>query len=217
MSPAGTDQVHVPVVENVSTYSAPAVETTGAHASDAGANVTVVAAEETAEWLESAAFVAVTVHVPAAPDNDEPETVQFALPADVTSYDTAPDPEPPLVASESGVPAVPDTVVTVNGDCAAGETVRVSVASPAVHNDVASWCAVIVVVPAPTTATRPVPELTVATDVLLLAKENAALLDDDGAETVKVESPYVLVMPANEPYAGAPFATVSVVETAADV
>ena len=75
----------------------------------------VVADEDTASYVASAALVAVTEHVPCEVyDSVDPVTEQPAVPADVTAYVTAPDPEPPLVASATVEPIVPDVVVTVS-------------------------------------------------------------------------------------------------------
>ena len=65
--------------------------------------VTVVANDEVAAYVPSDALVAVTMHVPARElVSESPVIVQFAVPAEVTTYDTAPAPEPPLDVSVSG-------------------------------------------------------------------------------------------------------------------
>ena len=43
-----------------------------------------------------------------------PVIEQPAVPADVTAYDTAPVPEPPLEVNVNGVPTVPAVEVNVN-------------------------------------------------------------------------------------------------------
>ena len=59
--------------------------------------VTVVAEVEVAKKPLAEAFVAVTVHVPEAEKDSVPlETEHWAVPAFVTEYVTAPEPEPPL-------------------------------------------------------------------------------------------------------------------------
>ena len=47
-------------------------------------------------------------------DNVEPVTEQFP---ESTTYDTAPEPEPPEVVSDKVEPYVPDVDVTVSADC----------------------------------------------------------------------------------------------------
>ena len=74
----------------------------------------------------SAAFVAVTVHEPAdVADNVEPDTEHPAVPADVTAYDTAPEPEPPDVDNDRSNPNVPDVDDTDNAACDACANVTV--------------------------------------------------------------------------------------------
>ena len=65
--------------------------------------------------------------------------------------------------------------------------------------------------------TSPVDELIVATDVLLLVKVNEPLLSLTGAATVKSAEPYVRSATVSAPRVGAPFATVSVADTAPDL
>lgn len=73
----------------------------------------------------SAAFVALTTQdEPTTPGvNVEPEMVHVP---DTTAYDTAPVPDPPLVASERVVPYVTVVVETVNGACEPLATVAVA-------------------------------------------------------------------------------------------
>jgi hypothetical protein len=74
----------------------------------AATKVTVVAAELVAKYVESAAFVAVTVQVPGlVASNLLLEIKQSAEPELLMTYDTAPLPEPPLVVRVSAVPTVP--------------------------------------------------------------------------------------------------------------
>jgi hypothetical protein len=94
------------------------------------AKVTVVAGELALKYVDSAALVAVTTQVPALEAESElPLTAQpLAVPL-VTVYVSAPEPEPPLVASESDVPTFPVTLVSVNALCAV-PTDRVKVQVP---------------------------------------------------------------------------------------
>ena len=76
--------------------------------------VTVVEAEETARYVESAAFVATTRQVPASVTRKEPfETVHSVAVPSVAVKVTAPVLDPPPVASERTLPASPDNVVIV--------------------------------------------------------------------------------------------------------
>jgi hypothetical protein len=82
-------------------------------------NVTVVALDETVEYMPLAAFVAVTVHIPGdvARRALPPVTEQPAVPEVVATYVTAPLPEPPEVARVRSVPYVPLVDVNVRFDC----------------------------------------------------------------------------------------------------
>jgi hypothetical protein len=74
----------------------------------AGTKVTFVGAELAAKYVESAAFVAVTVHVPAAVASSLPyEIRQPAVPELLMTYVTSPVPEPPLVVRRRAAPTVP--------------------------------------------------------------------------------------------------------------
>ena len=79
---------------------------------------TVVTDDEAAEYLASAALVAVTKQVPAevalntAPLIEQP----LAVPP-VTEYLTTPVPDPPLVVRVRGAPTMPFVLVRVSGDC----------------------------------------------------------------------------------------------------
>lgn len=87
----------------------------------AGAIVTVVASDEAAAYVPSAALFAVTTHVPArALLNTSPLIEHPALPADVTEYVTAPLPEPPVEVSASWRPYVVDVLVMVIPPCDLG-------------------------------------------------------------------------------------------------
>lgn len=66
----------------------------------------------------SAAFVAVTVHEPAdVADNAEPDTEHPAVPALVTAYETAPEPEPPELVNDNCEPYVTEVELTINDVC----------------------------------------------------------------------------------------------------
>ena len=75
----------------------------------------VVSTDDSDKYVESDAFVAVTLHVPV----DETESVEpltehvLAVPLPVTAYETEPLPEPPDVVSVNDVPALPDVDVNV--------------------------------------------------------------------------------------------------------
>jgi len=89
------------------------------------ANVTVVAVDESAEYMPLAAFVAVTVHVPGdVALNVVPLMIeQPAVPVVVTAYVTAPLPEPPEVARVRSVPYVPLVEVSTTAACEVRELV----------------------------------------------------------------------------------------------
>ena len=89
-------------------------------------NVTVTTADVSDEYVESAALVAVTVHVPADDAlRSEPDTVHPAVPAETTAYEYEPDPDPPEAMSGTGVPAVPAEALSVTADWDSRETVTV--------------------------------------------------------------------------------------------
>jgi hypothetical protein len=90
--------------------------------------VTVVSADEREPYVESAAFVAVILHVPVeVVVNVEPLTEQpDAVPVPVTAYETAPEPEPPDVDNCVETPKTPVVDVTVNADWVTRETVKVT-------------------------------------------------------------------------------------------
>lgn len=67
-------------------------------------------------------MVAVTVHVPAlVAERLEPESVQPAVPEEVTVNVTVPVPDPPLVVNTSAEPYVPEVFDTVSDACAVPE------------------------------------------------------------------------------------------------
>jgi hypothetical protein len=85
----------------------------------AATKVTVVGAELAARYVESAALVAVTVHVPGlVASNLLLEIKQFAEPELLRTYVTAPLPEPPLVVRVSELPTVPYVEVSLRVDWA---------------------------------------------------------------------------------------------------
>jgi hypothetical protein len=69
--------------------------------------------------LVSKAFVAVTVHVPAAVLLKLPDVIEHPVPE--TVYETEPEPEPPLVCKVIGEPNVPVVDVTVTVACGISE------------------------------------------------------------------------------------------------
>jgi hypothetical protein len=76
------------------------------------------------------AIVAVTVHVPADADVNEPDDSEHpdADPL-ATTYETEPSVDPPDVANEIAVPYVPDVDVNVNADWLSFVIVTVPVAA----------------------------------------------------------------------------------------
>ena len=81
-------------------------------------NVNAIADEEIWPYIESAALVAVTMHVPAVVATNRPATTaQPAAVPLVTEYDTAPLPEPPVVANGNDEPMGPDCGVTRRALC----------------------------------------------------------------------------------------------------
>src|ERR1700677_814913 len=83
-----------------------------------GTIVTVVANEEAAAYVPSDALFAVTTHVPArALVNTSPLITHPAVPADVTEYDTAPLPDPPVDVIASECPYVVEVLVIGGGPC----------------------------------------------------------------------------------------------------
>ena len=88
--------------------------------------VTVVAGEDSDRYVLSAAFVAVTVHVPCdVYESVDPATEQPAVPAVVTANVTAPVPDPPVVVSESVEPTLAEMLDSESADCAIREIVMV--------------------------------------------------------------------------------------------
>jgi hypothetical protein len=112
--------IAVPASQPVSGTKAVDLTTTVslAWATVAAVNVKVFAALVASRWLVDAAFVAVTMQVPAAVAFNELSV--SVHPSPVTVKVTAPSPEPPSVASVIAVPAVPVSVVfdTVSVDWA---------------------------------------------------------------------------------------------------
>ena len=83
------------------------------------AAVIVTAPDEPAAYVASAAFEAVTVHVPDdVTDNTEPLSEQPAEPTDDTTNDTRPLPEPPEVERVKAEPSV--NVVSTRDNAACG-------------------------------------------------------------------------------------------------
>jgi hypothetical protein len=82
-------------------------------------NVTVVVGELIAEYVRSAALVAVSLHVPAFVASNLPLAIkQPAEPELLITYETAPVPEPPFVVSVRAVPTTPLVEVSVRAACA---------------------------------------------------------------------------------------------------
>ena len=82
------------------------------------AAVIVTAPDEAAEYVASAAFEAVTVHVPAdVTDNTAPLNEQPAEPTDDTTNDTRPLPEPPEVERVNVEPRVNVVSTRDNAAC----------------------------------------------------------------------------------------------------
>ena len=84
----------------------------------AAVTVMVTAPDEAIAYVASAAFEAVTVHVPAdVTDNTAPLNEQPAEPADDTTYDTRPLPEPPEVERVNVEPSVNVVSTRDNAAC----------------------------------------------------------------------------------------------------